>query len=183
MMFFMENRNSYLENDKIILRALEPEDLDILYKWENDSRLWHYGNTLTPYSKFVLRDYLSNSTQDIFQSRQLRLMIVDKENGCSLGTIDLYDFDPLNLRAGIGILLDADYRNQGFGFQALHLIKEYAFRFLLLNQLFAYVPKNNIPSYKLFCKSGYKENGLLHSWIKTANGFEDVYFMQLINRS
>ncbi|MDL2224372.1 GNAT family N-acetyltransferase [Bacteroidales bacterium OttesenSCG-928-M06] len=170
-----------LENDKILLRALEPEDLDALYKWENDSTLWNYGSTLAPYSKFALREYLSGSTQDIFQSRQLRLMIVDKESRMSIGTIDLYDFDALNLRAGVGILLDAEYRNKGFGFHALNLMKEYAFRFLLLKQLYAYVPQPNNPSYKLFKKAGYEESGLLKSWIKTAYGFMDVYFMQQMN--
>jgi len=172
---------AFLENENILLRALEPEDLDALYKWENDSTLWHYGSTLTPYSKFVLRDYISNSATDIFQSRQLRLMIVEKKTNKSIGTVDLYDFDPLNLRAGIGILLDADYRNQSFGFQALHLMREYAFRFLLLKQLYAYVPETNLPSYKLFQKSGYQEAGLLKAWIKTDGNFMDVYFMQLVH--
>jgi diamine N-acetyltransferase len=170
-----------LENDKIILRALEPEDLDVLYRWENDSTLWRDGITLTPYSKFALREYLSNSTLDIFQSRQLRLMIEEKASGVAIGTIDLYDFDPMNLRAGIGILLDAAYRHHGFGLQALYLMKEYAFRFLLLKQLYAYVPKSNEASYKLFTKGEYKEIGLLQSWIKTETGFSDVYFMQLIS--
>ncbi|MDR2085735.1 MAG: GNAT family N-acetyltransferase [Dysgonamonadaceae bacterium] len=168
------------ENNNIILRALEPEDLDILYRWENDSTLWRNGITLTPYSKFALRDYLSNSTMDIFQTRQLRLMIEEKKSGNSIGTIDLYDFDPMNLRAGIGILVDAAYRRQGFGFQALQLMTEYAFRFLLLKQLYAYVPQRNKASYTLFNKSGYKESGLLLSWIKTEAGFIDVYLMQLI---
>jgi diamine N-acetyltransferase len=168
------------ENDRIVLRALEPEDLDILYCWENDSSLWRDGITLAPYSKFALRDYLSNSTMDIFQTRQLRLMIEEKAKRNSVGTIDLYDIDPMNLRAGIGILVDAAYRKQGFGFQALQLIKEYAFRFLLLKQLYAHVPQGNTPSYRLFSKSGYEKTGLLHSWIKTESGFMDVYFMQLI---
>ncbi|GHT00532.1 N-acetyltransferase [Bacteroidia bacterium] len=169
-----------LENDTILLRALEPEDLDVLYKWENDAGLWHYGSTLTPYSRFVLRDYLSQSlSNDIFQSRQLRLMIVEKASHNAIGTIDLYDFDPVNLRAGIGILLDADYRRQGFGWQALQLIHEYAAQVLFLKQLYVQVPKSNIPSYKLFQKSGYKETGLLEAWIKTAEGFVDAYFMQL----
>ena len=172
---------TFLENDKIILRALEPEDLDVLYKWENDSSLWNYGSTLTPYSKYALREYISGSTQDIFQSRQLRLMIEEKTTGNSLGTVDLYDFDPLNMRGGLGILLDAHYRQKGLGFQTLFLMKEYAFRFLLLKQLYAYVPKPNKPSLKLFQKSGYEEVGLMKSWIKTADGFIDVYFMQLIN--
>ncbi|MDR2058403.1 MAG: GNAT family N-acetyltransferase [Dysgonamonadaceae bacterium] len=171
------------ENDKIILRALEPEDLDVLYKWENDSTLWRNGITLTPYSKFALRDYLSNSTLDIFQTRQLRLMIEEKKSGDSIGTIDLYDFDPMNLRAGIGILIDAAYRRQGLGLQSLKLMEEYAFRFLLLKQLYAYVPIRNMPSYKLFSQGGYEETGLLRSWIKTENGFIDVFFMQLIVKS
>lgn len=170
-----------LENEKIKLRALEPEDLDALYQWENDSSLWNYGSTLAPYSKFALREYLSGSTQDIFQSRQLRLMIVQQSSGKSIGTIDLYDFDALNLRAGVGILLDSAYRNKGYGLYALKLMEEYAFRFLLLKQLYAYVPQPNNPSYKLFTKAGYQESGLLQSWIKIADGFMDVYFMQKIN--
>lgn len=170
-----------LENDIILLRALEPEDLDVLYKWENDSTLWNCGSTLTPYSKFALREYLAGSTQDIFQSHQLRLMIVEKSSGKPIGTVDLYDFDPMNLRAGVGILLDADYRNKGYGFHALHLMKEYACRFLLLKQLYAYVPKPNEASYKLFGKSGYEESGLLKSWKKTAEGYIDVYLMQLLS--
>ncbi|MDR0507322.1 MAG: GNAT family N-acetyltransferase [Dysgonamonadaceae bacterium] len=169
-----------LENDTIILRALEPEDLDVLYKWENDSELWHYGVTLSPYSKFTLRNYIANSDPDIYQTRQLRLMIEKKADEKAIGTIDLFDFDPLNLRAGIGILLDGNYRNQGFGSQALRLMEEYAFSFLMLNQLYAYIPRNNTPSYRLFCKNGYIENGLLKSWIKTENEFTDVYFMQLM---
>lgn len=173
---------AFLENDKLLLRALEPEDLDVLYRWENDSDLWHFGSTLMPYSKFALREYLSNATQDIFQSRQLRLMIVEKSENKAIGTIDLYDFDPLNLRAGVGILLDADYRKKGYGSLALHLMREYAFRFLLLNQLYAYVPENNEPSYRLFRGNGYEESGLLRLWLKTEAGWTDVRFMQLINR-
>jgi diamine N-acetyltransferase len=169
-----------LANEVIYLRALEPEDLDILYKWENDSEHWNYGSTLTPYSKFTLRDYLSNSAQDFLQTRQLRLIIVEKENNSAIGTIDLYDFDPMNSKAGVGILLDAPFRNKGYGVQALHLMEEYAFRFLLLKQLYAFVPKNNSPSFKLFERSGYETSGLLRSWLKTSAGFEDVYLMQLL---
>ena len=46
----------WLENDTIRLRALEPEDLDLLYAWENDTSLWEFGSTLVPYSRYVDRD-------------------------------------------------------------------------------------------------------------------------------
>jgi len=171
---------AYLENGQIKLRALEPEDLDALYKWENDADLWNCGATIAPYSKFAIKEYIADSRVDIFQSKQLRLMIVWKDNGESVGTIDLYDFDPINLRAGVGILIDAAYRGKGIGKQALQLMKDYAFDFLLLKQLFAYVPKQNEISLQLFSKAGYSNTTYLKEWIKTNAGFEDVYVMQLI---
>ena len=170
-----------LKNETILLRAVEPEDLDFLYQWENDTELWQHGSTLTPYSRFALRDYLTNVlSEDIFQSRQLRLMIVEASSQRPVGTIDLYDFDPIHHRAGIGILIDKDCRGKGFSLQALQLMHEYAFRILLLHQIYAYIPTSNIPSYQLFLKSGYEETGLLQSWLKTADGYQDVYFMQCI---
>jgi diamine N-acetyltransferase len=171
---------AYLENNTILLRALEPEDLDDLYRWENDSNLWKYGSTIAPYSKFSLRDYLINSMNDLVQCKQLRLIAVDKITGKSMGTVDLYDYDPLNLRAGIGILLDPVYRNKGFGKEILKLVKEYAFQVLHLNQLFAHIPERNIVSFKLFIACGYVPCGLLKAWRKTTDGFENVYVMQLV---
>ncbi len=170
-----------LENDTIKLRALEPEDLDVLYRWENKPELWACGSTLAPYSRFALREYISESRRDIFQSRQLRLMVVLKAGNIPAGTIDLYDFDPMNLRAGVGILLDSEYRKKGLGSQVLELIRQYAFDFLLLKQLYAYVPKNNTNSMKLFTKCEYVQTGCLSKWLKRKNYFEDVFLLQLIN--
>jgi diamine N-acetyltransferase len=168
-----------LKNETIFLRALEPEDLEFLYRWENDAELWQHGSTLTPYSRFTLRDYLSGAlTQDVFQSRQLRLMIVEQSSQQPVGTVDLYDIHPVHIRAGIGIFLDAAYRGKGLGLQALQLMHEYASRVLLLHQIYAYVPKTNLLSYQLFRKCGYEETGILKSWLKTADGYLDVYFMQ-----
>ena len=174
---------AYLENETLLLRALEPEDLDDLYRWENDSELWKHGSTIAPYSKFTLHDYLINSMNDLVQSKQLRLVAVDKKTGQSMGTVDLYDYDPLNLRAGIGILLDSIYRNKGIGKEILDLVKEYAFQVLHLNQLFAYVPESNIPSFKLFTACGYVPRGLLKAWRKTPDGFEDVYFLSITRQT
>lgn len=174
---------AYLENENILLRALEPEDLDDLYRWENDSELWKYGSTIAPYSRFALRDYLSCSLNDLVQSRQLRLIAVDKKNNKSMGTIDLYDYDPINLRAGIGILLDAPCRHKSYGKEILELIKEYAFCILHLNQLFAHIPESNVYCFQLFAACGYVQCGLLKSWLKFAGKFENVYVMQLIHET
>jgi diamine N-acetyltransferase len=159
---------------------MEPEDLDILYRWENDTRLWRYGNSLTPYSRFALKTYLSDARLDIFHTRQLRLMIVLKTENAAVGTIDLYDFDPMNSRAGAGILVDERYRRRGVATEALNLIRAYAFHFLRLKQIYAFVPERNMPSMTLFRNCGYEVSGKLTAWVRNETDFEDVYLMQLI---
>ena len=172
-----------LLNDKDIqLRAIEPEDLDILYRWENSTDLWIHGNTLAPYSKLMLRQYINDSLEmDIFQSRQLRLMIDLISQQKTIGTIDLYEIDPHNRRAGIGILIDEEYRQRGYAYQALSLMERYTFDHLYLHQLFAYISTKNKPSIDLFTKSGYKEIGVLSDWIQKGENYEDVIIVQLIN--
>ncbi|MCL1934232.1 MAG: GNAT family N-acetyltransferase [Candidatus Azobacteroides sp.] len=174
---------AFLENENLLLRALEPEDLDILYKWENNAELWKFGSTLTPYSKFALRDYLTDSLQGIVYTRQLRLMAVEKKSRATIGTVDLFDYDPIHQRAGIGILVDTPYRHNGLGTEILRLTAEYAFNVLHLNQLYAYIPLSNTISFNLLCKCGYEQAGLLKSWLKTSAGFEDVHLMQLMKDS
>jgi diamine N-acetyltransferase len=171
---------SFLENKTLLLRALEPEDLDILYEWENNPELWKYGSTLMPYSKFALRDYLTNSLQGIMHSRQLRLMAIEKKTRTAVGTVDLYDYDPIHQRAGIGILVDVPCQRKGFGTDMLLLTAAYAFNILHLNQLYAHIPVSNTISFNLLSKCGYKQSGILKSWLKTSNGFEDVHLMQLV---
>jgi len=156
----------FLSTERIRLRALEPEDLDCLYRWENDDALWAYGSTLTPFSKFMLRQYIENSSQDLFEAKQLRLILIETATNTAIGTIDLYDFDPFHLRAGIGILIDSEHQHQGFGSEALELIKRYAFNFLKLNQLYAFIPSMNIASQQLFRHGGFSESGLLRKWNK-----------------
>jgi len=167
-----------LENETIRLRALEPEDLEFLYKWENDTRLWEYGNTLTPFSKYILHQYLENSGADIYEARQVRMIIEDNATKLPVGTIDLYDFEPYHNRAGIGILIDETFQQRGYASQALTLLKDYAFQFLKMNQLYAFIPAMNVPSIHLFRSCGFSESGLLKQWNKTSNGREDVFVYQ-----
>lgn len=171
-----------LKNSRITLRAVEPEDLEILYGWENETSLWMHGNTLAPYSKLVLRQYINDALEmDIYQSKQLRLMVILTDEQKTIGTVDLYDIDAHNRRAGIGILIDQEYRQQGIASQTLELMKEYAFGFLYLHQLYAYISVSNTKSIDLFSKSGYKQIGHLKDWLQRGETFEDVLFLQLIN--
>lgn len=172
-----------LESEHLKLRALEPEDLELLYEWENDTRIWIHGNSLSPYSKLTLRQYISDARiMDIYQAKQLRLMITIKMDNMTIGTIDLYDFDIRNRRMGLGILIDERYRRKNYASETLEIIKEYAFSFLGIHQLYAYISSDNKGSIKLFTRAGFSKSGTLKEWIHSVEGFKNVYIFQLIGK-
>ena len=172
-----------LETRRLRLRAPELEDLEILYAWENHTQTWQISNTLVPFSRFILRQYLETAGKEIFETKQLRLMIdLKSEKGLDLpiGTIDLFDFDPLHQRAGIGILVAAPKnRRKGYASEALSALTRYAFEILQLKQLYCNILENNPASLELFQKAGFEITGIKKNWIRTGNEWLDEYLLQL----
>lgn len=172
--------NLQLGYGKISLRPLEPEDLELLYQWENDSRIWPVSNTLAPFSRFVLRQYIEESHRDIFEAKQLRL-IIQNEDKKAVGAIDLFDFDPYHQRAGIGILIYAEAdRQQGYAADALSLMCRYASETLGLHQLYANIGANNPASVSLFEKCGFERCGTKKDWLKAGTSRVDEFIYQRI---
>lgn len=167
-----------ISDEKLMLRALEPTDLDVLYRWENDERLWRTSSTITPFSRKQLWDYIENYDGDIFRSRQLRLIIEVLSSGAIIGTIDLYDFDPVNSRASVGILIDEQFRGDGYGVSAMKLFEKYCYSYLSLNQLVAIVAVDNVQSLKLFDALDYHRAGRLCWWLKRGDEYCDAIIMQ-----
>ncbi len=150
-----------LKGDNIYLRALEPNDLEFIYAMENDQAIWEVSNTHTPYSRFLVKQYLENAHQDIYEAKQLRLAICQDEDFPALGLIDLFDFDPRNNRAGVGIVIQRqENRNQNIGSEALGLLIKYAFYNLNLHQLYANIATENKASLSLFTKFGFQKIGI-----------------------
>jgi diamine N-acetyltransferase len=171
-----------MEYKNIRLRALEPEDLELLYTWENNDTNWLYSNTVSPFSRFTLKRYIENSHKNIYETGQLRLMIEHIEDKKTIGTIDLFEFDPFHKRAGIGILIaDETYRRKGFAAMSLTCLIQYCFKTLQLHQLYCNILENNTISIELFKKQGFVEIGRKKDWIHTDNGYLDEYMFQLLN--
>jgi diamine N-acetyltransferase len=172
-----------LQGVTIFLRALEPEDLEFIYQIENDETMWEMSNTQTPYSKFLIRQYLENAHQDIYEAKQLRLAICKKESTDAIGLIDLFDFDPKNKRAGVGIIVQKEEdRQKGYGKQALGLVISYAFEQLQLHQLYANISSENKASEALFTTFGFEKIGVKKDWNFTNNSFNDEGLYQLIKK-
>ncbi|MBD3582723.1 GNAT family N-acetyltransferase [Flavobacterium selenitireducens] len=171
-----------LTGNNVFLRALEPEDLDFVFAIENDESIWNVSNTQTPYSRFLIRQYLENAQQDIYEAKQLRLAIARQGSGKTIGLIDLFDYDPRNHRAGIGIVIkDKLNRDKGYGGEALELLIRYSFSHLGLHQLYANIATDNVRSVALFTKFGFVLSGVKKGWNRVGGKYEDEAFYQLIN--
>ena len=169
---------------QVKLRKIEPSNLPFLYQWENDASVWADGSNHNPLSQQDLRDYIESTTGDIYKDGQLRLVIesvspkdglghtwersvsetVCQQSGLTLGCIDLFDFDPRNRRAGLGMYIAPEYRGKGVGKEALRLLEEYAFGFLHLRVLYAIISTKNTTCTALYRNAGYTPSSPLPAW-------------------
>ncbi len=171
-------REGVLRSHRIILRAPEPEDLEIMYEMENLPEMWAVSNVTVPYSRYTLKRYIENCRNDIYNDGELRLMIQLAESRKVAGTVDLTDFTPLHERAEVGIAILKDYRKQGIAREALELLCDYAFRQLHIHLLYACIATDNSPSLRLFKACGFTEGCVLKDWFRDENGYKDARILQ-----
>lgn len=170
-----------LQQGEYRLRAPEPEDLGCLLRFENEVAPWGTGGEATgPYSRYQMKQYLAQATNNLFEDKQLRLLI---ENSAKevVGIIDLFHFDPLHNRAEVGIVVDSAFQRQGVAKMALALIEEHAFKRLSIHQLYAHIHINNQACRKLFQQAGFKESGYLTDWVRICGKYDSVVVVQKLS--
>lgn len=162
------------------LRAVEPGDVDAMYVWENDAEMWRVSSSTAPCSHQALAELVESMRYDIYAARQLRL-IIESADGEAVGAVDLYDFDPQNLNAGVGILVYSEQmRGRGYASEALRMVEQYAREVLHLHQLWCCVGARNEASIALFGGAGFEQVGIKREWRRTENGYEDEIMFQKI---
>lgn len=163
--------------DDLQLRALEPEDISVLFDTENTPGLWKYSNRNAPFSKFLLKKYLEIQHQDIYESKQQRFVLTNKKNA-TMGFIDLFDFEPFHLRAGVGLIILEKYQGKGLGKIALQLLENHCISFYKMHQLYANIAAENKKSQALFEKCGFLKVGHKKDWNFYEDAFHDEYLYQ-----
>ena len=144
-----------LKEKEISLRTLESADLDFLLNLENDRSLWKVSGTTKSFSEKEIRNYISHAKEDIAISEQFRFVI--DMNGIAVGCIDLYEYNWVKQRAGIGIVILKKYRRKGFAKQALESLINYAWNELRLKQLHTGIFSDNKSSLTLFKSVGFQK--------------------------
>ena len=161
----------------IKLRAPEPKDVDLLFIWENDPGLYEVLPAAAPLSRHQMWEYVNNYNADPYATNQLRLIIED-EDGATVGYLDMFEFDPVNRRAGMAIYIGEEYRGRRFATMAIEQFAQYCGSTLALHQLWAIVAVDNMPSRTLFTGCGFKACGRLRSWIRRRNQYSDAMIYQ-----
>ena len=173
-----------LNGVKCRLRAVEPQDIDYIHRQENDPSVWAVSGTVAPYSRYAVENFVAEQQADIYSTRQLRMMVESVADARTVGMVDLFDFDPVNLRAGVGILIcDAADRRRGYAAEALELLCGYAREVLRLHQLWCGVEASNRASLALFRRAGFVRTGRRRDWLLTAEGWRDEIEFSKILRS
>ncbi|MFR0772724.1 MAG: GNAT family N-acetyltransferase [Alistipes finegoldii] len=169
-----------LEGRTTRLRALEPGDIDLMYAWENDTAVWSVSGTLAPFSRHTLERFIQEQQFDIFQTRQQRL-VIETLGGIPVGALDFFELDPINRRAGIGILIHDDaLRGKGYASDAVETACRYAREVLNLHQLWCNVGADNEASLRLFRSAGFAEVGVKRDWLWRPDGYGDEILLQKI---
>jgi len=165
---------------KMILTALEPEDLELLYTIENNRSQWSVSNANVPYSRYTLLDYITSQSNDIYADKQVRFVIRIGEEGCTqadmkaIGLADLFNFSPEHLRAEVGIALTEDECGKGYGTEAMRMLRDYAFNVLRLHTLYATVPEDNSSSIAILKACGFGDDVVLRHWLRSNDEWKDA---------
>lgn len=170
-----------LQTDKLHLRACEPDDLPLMYQWENNADYWLLSDTTKPFSNYTIAEFIKQDQNDIFTTKQQRFVIELRNPVKPIGFIDLYQFEPVHRRAGVGILIaDLSEQKKGYAAQSLECLKNYSQTVLNMHQLYCYIQASNKKSLSLFQKAGFQKCGILKDWLINNKTPEDVLMFQII---
>lgn len=169
-----------IEGQKCYLRAIEPTDIEYVYKWENDTTSWDDSDIRHPISQIAIETLIAQASIDVYQTRQTRLMICTINDNNVVGCVDMFDFNPYNMRCGIGIIIDTEYRGKGYATEAIGLMCNYLFKTIGIHSIYATMREKNMISQHIFTKCGFEQIGVRKDWIKIGDIFENEIFMQKI---
>lgn len=97
-----------------------------------------------------------------------------------VGCVELYNYDPVNRRAAVGIVVSNEHRHRGYGSAIIHALTQFCVENTSLHQIYADIACTNVVSLRIFEKAGYQHCATLRDWVIRGDGFIDTYRYQLI---
>lgn len=165
-----------LLGDNIYLSPRSMEDVEQITEWVNDFETTDYlGNSGNVVTLDKEKKFLEEGLPDAY------FVIVTKNEDKIIGVISLDKVDAISRTATLGVFIgDKDYRNKGYGTEAIRLILEYGFRYMNLNNIDLQLMEFNERALKCYEKCGFKEYGRRRN-CKFINGkYYDSIYMDIL---
>ena len=168
-----------IKGKKVILRAIEKEDLELLREMINDDGIEKFVVGYSyPVSKVQQEVWFNSIIQD---KENLRLIIETEEDG-AIGFANIINIDWKNRSAFHGIkIANKDFRSKGLGTDTVMAVMRYAFDELQLNRLDGAIITYNEGSIKLYCdRCGWVVEGLKRKAVYKAGAYHDMYVVGIL---
>ncbi len=165
--------------EKVILRAIEAEDNDMLLSLVNDPETEkNLGGASFPTSSTTQKRWFESQTQN---DSVLRCVIAKKDDPkTGLGTVILSGIDRRNGVATVHIKLCENARGQGLGTDSVKAVVKYAFYEQRLNCVNSAVIEYNLASQKMFEKCGFKKDGVLRQRVYKNGKYYDMHSFSVL---
>lgn len=162
----------------ITLRARTDDDFDLLYRVASELETWEERSPSmpAPLTRAAYEQRLSSSSED--PSTSMRFVV--EADGVAVGTVSMFEIDPLARIAEVGITLAQDARGRGIGTLAIAHLAEFAFVRCNLRRLHLQAIASNAAAIRAYEKAGFVHEGRQreHAWVRGA--YEDIVRMGLL---
>jgi len=170
-----------LRGENVVLGAIREEDIDVLASWyENTDFLRFYDfHPAIPKTREQLRKIYEDGPGESFVPLAIRLNANDR----LIGLIELDGISVNNRFSWISIGFgDDSHRGKGYGYEALSLAVEFAFRELNLERLQLNVLSYNKAAIRLYEKLGFQKEGTYREAVLRDGKRHDLLLYGILER-
>jgi RimJ/RimL family protein N-acetyltransferase len=154
-----------LKGDKVLLRAIEDDDLPAFARWFNDLEVEVLGGGDPPTPQSIARVRAEHERRQKESSTDVNFAI--EADGKLIGMTGLFRTDTTARTSELGIVIgDRDYWGKGYGQDAIRTLLDYGFRHRNLQRIWLTVTENNARAINAYKRCGFIEEGRLrrHAW-------------------
>ena len=169
--------HSIWQGKLVRLRAVEPEDWEQFFEWDQDTEFDRLTYFITfPRSREATKQWTAESATAKPRSDEYRWVIENLE-GEFVGTINTHTCDSRWGTFQYGLAIGRDHWRKGYASEAIRLVLAYFFWELRYQKVNVTVYGFNESSLKLHQKFGFQEEGRLRRMIYTEGVYYDSFIL------
>lgn len=171
-----------LETTRLIMRRVDNEDLDQLYKLLSDPEVAKYDYFYPVKSTKEAIKFIERYKEELEDKEEITWGIVQKETNKLIGTCCLGDFEEGARRSEIGYSVIQSEWGKGYATEAIKAVIDFGFNNMNLNRIEATITPGNDASVKVLKKLNFKQEGIVRERDLIKGKLEDGIIMALLKK-